>query len=265
VTAGYTPGWGEDAVVFLERRSAAHHAAAFLAHLRPGMRVLDAGCGPGTITAGLAGAVAPGGAVVAVDRSEDQVERANARFASRGLGHVRACVADAGDLPFADGSFDAALCHAVLEHVADPPAVLAEIGRVVGGGGPVMAASPDWDGFVVAPSDPLVDAALAFYRRIQEANGGDVRAGRRLGQHMRAAGLHGVRMWAEYECHADRRPIAEYLAARIERAPDEDDAVARGWASAGDIRGWAEALRRWCAEPAGLFAQAWIWAGGRAA
>ena len=41
-------------------RTADSHAAFLLPHLRPGMALLDLGCGPGSITVGLAAAVAPG-------------------------------------------------------------------------------------------------------------------------------------------------------------------------------------------------------------
>src|SRR5260370_16939704 len=44
----------------LESRTAARDAAFFLPFLRPGMRVMDVGCGPGTITVGLAEVVPPG-------------------------------------------------------------------------------------------------------------------------------------------------------------------------------------------------------------
>ena len=43
----------------LARRTAAKEGAFFLAYLRPGMRLLDLGCGPGSVTLGLAEAVAP--------------------------------------------------------------------------------------------------------------------------------------------------------------------------------------------------------------
>ena len=66
----------------LESRTAAREAAFFLPYLRPGMRVLDVGCGPGTITLGLAGVVAPG-RVEGVDLQLTLVERAHAITSER--------------------------------------------------------------------------------------------------------------------------------------------------------------------------------------
>lgn len=56
----YTIGYGSEPHAMMTRRSAGNAAAFLLPHLRPGMRLLDCGCGPGTITLGLAEAVAPG-------------------------------------------------------------------------------------------------------------------------------------------------------------------------------------------------------------
>ena len=56
-------------------RTASQEAAFFLPSLRPGIRVLDLGCGPGSITLGLAEAVAPG-EVVGVDFQPSQVAQA---------------------------------------------------------------------------------------------------------------------------------------------------------------------------------------------
>jgi 2-polyprenyl-3-methyl-5-hydroxy-6-metoxy-1,4-benzoquinol methylase len=58
-TSTYTPGYSAPILSFLEQRAAETHAGFFLSHLRPGFRVLDAGCGPGMITLGLARRVAP--------------------------------------------------------------------------------------------------------------------------------------------------------------------------------------------------------------
>ena len=62
-TPKYTIGYDEEILKTLNLRSAATHAAHLLPHLMPGMRVLDFGCGPGTISVGLAKAVPPLAAV----------------------------------------------------------------------------------------------------------------------------------------------------------------------------------------------------------
>lgn len=52
-TANYTMGYSDEFQQLLNRRSAETHAFHLLPHLSPSMRVLDFGCGPGTITVGL--------------------------------------------------------------------------------------------------------------------------------------------------------------------------------------------------------------------
>jgi SAM-dependent methyltransferase len=58
------------------------------------------------------------------------------------LGPRTALVCDAHDLPFADATFDAVVCQAVLEHVADPPRVVAEVRRVLRPAGLVYSEIP---------------------------------------------------------------------------------------------------------------------------
>src|SRR5687768_3303065 len=90
----------------LATRTAARDAAFFTRHLRAGMSVLDVGCGPGTITQGLAALVSPG-RVVGIDIQAAPVERARAIAASHAQANLHFEVANLYDLPFADRSFDA--------------------------------------------------------------------------------------------------------------------------------------------------------------
>ncbi len=78
-TESYRTHRDYDATVsILAARTAEREGAFFLAHLQPGMRVLDVGCGPGTITLGLARAVAPA-EVIGIDIAQSQVDAARAR------------------------------------------------------------------------------------------------------------------------------------------------------------------------------------------
>ena len=154
-------------------RSAEREAAFLLPHLRPGMRLLDAGCGPGTITLGLAAAVAPG-EVVGLELSPAMVEQARALAAERGVANVRFEVGDVQALPFPDASFDAAFESAVLEHVPDPARAVAELRRVLRPGGVVGLRDGDWGAGgapVLEPPDPLVAEAYALVRAPVAAHG----------------------------------------------------------------------------------------------
>ena len=97
-----------------------------LAGVRPGMRALDVGCGPGVLTARLADRLGAD-QVAAVDPSPPFV--AAARERCPGV-DVRQGVAEA--LPFEDGSFDLALAGLVVHFMSDPVGGLREMGRVGG-------------------------------------------------------------------------------------------------------------------------------------
>ena len=131
---GYTMGYSEEFLQLLHRRSADTHAAHLLPHLKSGLRVLDFGCGPGTISVGLATAVAPG-ELHGIDMEESQINMARAAAKAGGHGNATFHVGDVTDLPFDDNYFDVAHCHAVLMHVPDTESTLAEVKRVLKPGG----------------------------------------------------------------------------------------------------------------------------------
>lgn len=106
--------------------------------LAPGAAVLDVGCGPGVITAGLARAVAPGGVAVGLDVSASMLARA-AEHAEVNLALIRA---DAQRLPFRDGTFDAVCSTAAVMLVDDPLEALTEMMRVLKRGGRLIVVVP---------------------------------------------------------------------------------------------------------------------------
>lgn len=145
-------------------------------------RVLDVGCGSGAVALDLAAACP--GTLVAVDS-----DAAMARCSRDALQeNAEVLVADGRSLPFADASFDVAVCNLVLLWSPEPARVVKEMARVVRPGGTVLASmEPDYGGKVHWPENPLVD--LVFRGEGIRRRGGDPHAGRRLRQHFVEAGL----------------------------------------------------------------------------
>jgi SAM-dependent methyltransferase len=99
-------------------------------HLRGTPRVLDVGCGEGQVARQLAAA---GVDVIGFDPSGAQIARAQERG-----GGPRYARASAEQLPVADGSIDAVLACLSFEHVADLPAAVREVARVLVPGGRLL-------------------------------------------------------------------------------------------------------------------------------
>jgi len=137
-------------------RTAANSAAYLVPELRPGLSLLDVGCGPGTVTADLAALVAPG-LVVGADAAEAVLDEARAHVASRGVPNARFEVADAYALPFADDSFDVVHAHQLLQHLTDPVAALREMRRVAGPGGLVAVRDSDYGAMTWFPASEGLD------------------------------------------------------------------------------------------------------------
>jgi ubiquinone/menaquinone biosynthesis C-methylase UbiE len=120
----------------------------------PGRRIVDVGCGLGEDAAALARLVALGGAVVGVDGSQAMIEAARRRHS--GVEGLSFEVADAADLPFDDGSFDACRIDRVLQHIAEPGPVVRELARVLRPGGILVAFDNDWETLAVDSADRVL-------------------------------------------------------------------------------------------------------------
>ncbi len=252
----YTPGHHESVLRSHRWRTAENSAAYLLPGLRPGMSLLDVGCGPGTITRDLATRVAPG-RVVGIDASEAVLTEAAATATEADDGSVSFEVGDVFALRFDDASFDVVHAHQVLQHVGDPEAALVEMRRVCRPGGLVAARDADYPTFRFFPEEPDIARALDAYGALTRVNGATWDAGRRLLQWCRSVGFTTIVPSASVWCFAtpgERGWWGDLWADRFTRSSMADQLVAHGIATSSDLHCFAAGWRRWAASPDGWFA-----------
>lgn len=160
-------------------RTAENSAAYLLPHLRPGLDLLDVGCGPGTITLELAALVRPG-RVVGVDAAPTAVAEAERHERDHGGSDVTFQVGDVYGLGFPDAYFDVVHAHQVLQHLSDPARALRSMRRVLRPGGLVAVRDGDYGAMVWSAADPRLDRWLALYHELTARNGAEADAGRYL-------------------------------------------------------------------------------------
>jgi ubiquinone/menaquinone biosynthesis C-methylase UbiE len=150
-----------------------------------GARVLDAGCGPGLVTAELAERVGVGGHVLAVDESPRWIEhvRATARA------NVEPIEARLEELELDAGSLDLVFLRWVLAFVPDPLALLQRLARFVKPGGAVAVMDYNHEGISLFPRSRGFDSAVRACRAAYAAHGGDTWLMGRIRPLFRAAGL----------------------------------------------------------------------------
>ena len=130
------------------------------AGLKPGMRVADIGCGTGTVSCWLAQQVGPGGSVVGIDASPDQLQVARSRAAAAGLTNVSFKEGNAYATGLPRGAFDLAFTRLLLCHLNQPEDGVKEMTALLRSGG--ILACEDLDLATLASDPPT-----AAYDRIR--------------------------------------------------------------------------------------------------
>lgn len=250
--ATYSHGHHPSVISTHARRTAENSAAFLLPHIKPHYRILDLGCGPGTITADLA-ALVPQGAVVGVDAVGTVLVQAQDLAACRGLGNLTFETGDANALRFGDGEFDVVFCHQLLQHVRDPVGVLREMRRCCKkGSGIVAAREADYAGFLWQPQLPELDRWGELYQLVARKNGGEPNAGRAMVRWVRQAGwdVQGGKevkvSWNSW-CFMgqDARDWAQSWKERTVHSDFAKGVVRHGFATEEELKGISDAWRRW--------------------
>lgn len=251
----YTHGHHESVLRAHSWRDVANSAAYLAPHLRPGMSVLDVGCGPGTLTVDLARHVAPG-RVLGIDPVADVLDGARERAADAGVA-VEFAVGDVYRLDLPDDSFDVVHAHQVLQHLTDPVAALREMRRVARPGGIVAARDGDYGAFTWFPAAPGLDDWRHLYREVTATNRAECDAGRHLFSWFRAAGFDDVVPGASAWCFATADDRAWWSSLWSERVLHSDFArQAREYGLADDVtlEQLHDAWLEWGSAPDGWFA-----------
>ncbi len=229
----YTYGYSPSAIEQMAGRSAERNAGFLFPFLHAGMHVLDCGCGPGSITLGLAEVVAPG-EVVGTDIEPSQIDLACSQAAQRGCTNVRFEVSDVLHLPYPDATFDAVFGHAIVMQFQDPLPMLTKVYRVVKPGAVVGFREISHHGNLYEPQEGARHQFLSLLIRMVQHNGADPFAGRQLGSWLVRAGFRRVTMAATYESTGtpEEKQVAYERNARLcDEAPWMEQAIALGWIS----------------------------------
>lgn len=164
-------------------------AAWHQAGLKPGLHVLDLGCGSGSVTQRLSEAVYPGN-VIGADISEKMIQQAATDYVSHNLVFEQA---DAYQLAFPDSCFDLVHARFLFQHLKFPTQALREIYRVLRPGGSLCVIDVDDAWFSLYPEPISIPPFRSQILAIQKEKGGDPNVGRKLFSYLCRNGFSNVK------------------------------------------------------------------------
>jgi SAM-dependent methyltransferase len=237
-------------------RTAYQQAAFVLPHLRPGISLLDIGCGPGTITLGLAETVAPG-YVIGIDYDAAHVEEAKALAEERGMTNMTFQLANALSLPFGDSKFDAVFENNVFVHLSQNAVQAArEAYRVLKPRGFFAARDADVDSVVWGHFDESLKQLDKLFAAWHRSRGSDISLGKRLPAILREAGFGSTLKSVSADTKGDPQAVRSH--AQITRSlldgPFGKAIIDNGWADKAMVEHLKQAIQEWGEHPDAFFA-----------
>jgi len=115
----YTHGHHSSVVDQHRQRTAEETAAFLLPKLHRDMKLLDFGCGPGSITVGFSKYV-PNGEIIGIDIAPEILNQAKELAAESNVSNVKFENGNIYSLDYPDNSFDVAYGHQILQHLQNP-------------------------------------------------------------------------------------------------------------------------------------------------
>jgi ubiquinone/menaquinone biosynthesis C-methylase UbiE len=237
-------------------------------NLRGGEVILDVGSGIGQFTRAMARAAGANGRVIGIERDAGQLEEARRQAHAAGEHDlVELRPGDAFDLPLRDeewGSFDVVHARYLLEHVADPLAVVRTMTRALRPGGRLVLADDDHEILRLWPEPPGLLPIWHAYIRSYDRLGNDPYVGRRLVELLHQAGAVPVRNdWVFFGACAGNSALPD-IALNLERILIGARALILSTAHIGELAfdRAISALKEWSFRPDVAFWFAMCWAEG---
>jgi SAM-dependent methyltransferase len=240
-------------------RSAAEYADFVLPSIRGEDLILDVGCGPGSITLGLAEVA---GRVTGIDVDDAEFADARAYASEHGIANVEFREGSVYELDAPDASIDVCTLFSMLETLDRPLAGLAEARRVLRPGGLLGASSIEYGGLILhGPDEPLLRRFYELRLQLWQAQG-DVHfyRGRELRGLLRAAGFEQVEANTTYFSYGNEERVRTFGLARAADCRDEwyvDGIAEHGLADRDEIDALEQAWVRWAGSPDAFAAFAW--------
>lgn len=188
-------GEGETRRLLNQKRKDPARQRLLDAGLAPGMSVVDAGCGPGTISQELADILGPTGSIQAFDLSSSRIATAQSSY--QGVTPAKFLEGRMEEPPIKRQSVDFVVCQFVLEFCENPAQVIQELSKLLVPGGTLLVVDADGIGINNWPMPEVVEAGIPSLLKVLEKTGFDAFVGRKLFHLMRSAGLKEVTVSAQ--------------------------------------------------------------------
>lgn len=245
----YSPGYGEKLISSYEKRNVLKEASFLLPYLSNNMNILDCGCGPGSITVGIAEYVNCGH-VNAIDIEPRQIEKAKKLAHSKGVANIDFSVGSIYELPFKEETFDVVFAHAVFQHLNDPISALNEINRVLKPGGIVALRDDDQDSLIIGPKSNEMDKVIYLLKECLKVSGGNPLVGKELKRLLIETKFTNVIGSASCECDGTVEETSERAKIAIELLNHmKSTACSKGWTNERELEILIEKLKQWGNDP----------------
>lgn len=173
---------------YIELRSVEKWIPFLLPYLKPGLNVLDCGCGVGSISLDIAERVYPG-KVCGIDLDDYQLEIGRKNAFERDIDNITFEKSDIYSMPFKKDSFDIVLAHTLLIHLNNQLEALKCFYNIFKPGGIVAVSDDDWGTAVQTPESPVTGKSMELMAKVIKYKGGNPFYSRNLRSLMLQAGF----------------------------------------------------------------------------